>query len=207
MAPFPAWMVGFPYGSSSSSSTSDTTITIHNDKVETTLRRRSPGSPFGYFEDVKVENKYHIDPDHKRTTRSPLHTHNQNRHAPKPKPKPKPATTIITEFTKFFHREWKCLTRGRWAQSRIAAFSSGPVLFFGSLMLLSSFVERRGRGNVRHGGRKRRKGRIGGMDFSRGSFLTNSKVDRYIYFSSLYLQCLTASNYKILSKSLKRLFH
>jgi hypothetical protein len=145
MAPFPAWMVGFPYGSSSSSSTSDTTITIHNDKVETTLRRRSPGSPFGYFEDVKVENKYHIDPDHKRTTRSPLHTHNQNRHAPKPKPKPKPATTIITEFTKFFHREWKCLTRGRWAQSRIAAFSSGPVLVFGSVFLLTSFAEWRGR--------------------------------------------------------------
>jgi hypothetical protein len=106
-----------------------------------------PGSTFGYYKEVKVENTYHIDPDHKRTTRSPIHTHNQNCHAPKPKSKrkPKPATTPMTELTRFLHREWKCITRGRWAQSRIAAFSSGPVLIFGSVFLLTSFAERRGR--------------------------------------------------------------
>jgi hypothetical protein len=154
MAPFPAWMGGFPYRSSSGSSLSSnskSTIIRDTGKWETTLRRRSPGSAFGYYEEVKVENIYHIDPEHKTTTRSPIHTHththNQNYHAPKPKPKPKPkpATTIKTEFTKFFHREWKCLSRGRWAQSRIAAFSSGPVLIFGSVFLLTSFAERRGR--------------------------------------------------------------
>jgi hypothetical protein len=150
MAPFPAWMGGFPYTSSSGSSppsTSKSTMTIHIDKSETTslrsiLRRRSPRSPFGYFEEVKVKNIYHFDPDHKRTTRSPIHTYNHTCHAPKPKSKP---TTIMTEFARFFQREWKCINRGRWGQSRIAAFSSGPVLVFGSVALLSSFLERRDR--------------------------------------------------------------
>jgi hypothetical protein len=145
MAPFPAWMGGFPYRSSSgssSSSTSESTITIHLSKLETTsLRRRSPGSPFGYYKEVKVKDMYH--PDHKRTTRSSIHTHNHTCHVPKPKPKP--ALPIITELTKFFHREWKCINRERWGQSRIAAFSSGPVLVIGSVILLTSFLERRER--------------------------------------------------------------
>ena len=152
MAPFPAWMGGFPYISSSGSSpssTSKSTIKIHIDKLETTslrsnFRRRSPRSPFGYFEEVKVKNIYYFDPDHKRTTRSPIHIHNHTCHAPKSKSKPKPATPM-TEFTRFFQQEWKCINRGRWGQSKIAAFSSGPVLVFGSVILLSSFLERRGR--------------------------------------------------------------
>jgi len=150
MAPFPAWMGGFPYRSpsiSSPSSTSKSTMTIHIGKLETIssrsiFRRRSPRSPFGYFEDVKVKNTYHFDPDHKRTTRSPIHTHNRTRHAPKPTPKP---ATPMTEFTRVSQREWKCIKRGRWGQSKIAAFSSGPVLVVGSVILLSSFLERRDR--------------------------------------------------------------
>jgi hypothetical protein len=147
MAPFPAWMGAFPYRSSSASSpssTSKSTMTIYIGKLETTsppsiLRRRSPRSPFGYFEEVKVKNTYHFDPDRKRTTRSPIHTHNRTRHAPKPKPKP---ATPMTEFTRFFQQEWKCINRGRWGQSKIVAFSSGPVLVVGSVILLSSFLER-----------------------------------------------------------------
>jgi hypothetical protein len=150
MAPFPAWMGGFPYRSSSGSlpsSTSKSTMTIHIGKLETTssrsiFRRRSPRSPFGYFEDVKVKNTYHFDPDHKITTRSPIHTHNRTRHAPKPKLK---LVTPMTEFTTFFQREWKCINRGRWGQSKIAVFSSGPVLVVGSVILLSSFLDRRDR--------------------------------------------------------------
>jgi hypothetical protein len=89
-----------------------------------------------------VKNIYHFDPDHKRTTHSSIHTHSHNCHAPKPKPKP---ATSMTEVTRFFQREWKCINRGRWGQSKIAAFSSGPVLVIGSVILLSSFLERRGR--------------------------------------------------------------
>jgi hypothetical protein len=150
MAPFPVWMGGFPYRSSSGSSpssTSKSTMTIHIGKLETRssrfiFRRRSPRSPFGYFEDVKVKNTYHFDPDHKRITRSPIRTHNRTRDAPKPKPKP---STPMTEFTRFFQQEWTCINRGRWVQSKIAAFSSGPVLVIGSVILLSSFLERRDR--------------------------------------------------------------
>ena len=103
------------------------------------FRRRSP---FGYFKDVKVKNAYHFDPDHKITIRTPIRTHTRTHYAPKPKQK---LATPMTEFTKFFQREWKCIIRGRWVQSKIAAFSSGPVLVIGSVILLSSFLERRDR--------------------------------------------------------------
>jgi hypothetical protein len=51
----------------------------------------------------------------------------------------------MTEFTTFFQREWKCINQGRWGQSKIAVFSSGPVLVVGSVILLSSFLDRRDR--------------------------------------------------------------
>jgi hypothetical protein len=149
MAPFPAWMGGFPYSSSSGSSpssTSKSTIIIYIIQLETTssrsiLRRRSPHSPFGYFKDINVQNTYHFNPGYQRT-HSPIHTYNRTYHAPKPKPKP---ATPMAEFTNFFQREWKCINQGRLMQSRIAAFSSGPVLVIGSVVLLNSFLVYRDR--------------------------------------------------------------
>jgi hypothetical protein len=141
------------------SSTSESTITIDFGKLEPPssryalrLCRRSPHSSFGYAEYVKVKNTYHFDLDHKVTTRSPIHTHNTTSHALKPEPKP---TTLMTELTKFFRREWKCIKRGRWGQSKIAKFTlgcSGPVLILGSAALLILFLKRRDR---RRRGRQR----------------------------------------------------
>lgn len=153
MAPFLPWMGGFPYRSSSGSSNfsaSKITIIIYIGHGETTpprsaLRRRSPHSAFGYYEDVEVRNTYHFDPDYGRTARSPSYTRDRIHHAPKPTPK---STTSMMEFTRLFQREWKCISRGRWAQSRVAAFCSRSVLVFGSLFLLSSFLERKERRRI-----------------------------------------------------------
>lgn len=141
-----AWMGGFPYTSSSSSNyeptiISKSTITIHTSKLEP--RRRSPNSAFGYLQEVKVKRTYHFDPDHKRTTRSSNHTHKYTFKSPKTTPNP---TTPITELNRFFQREWKCIKRGRWAQSRIAEFS--PLLIFGSVFVLGMFLDRRYRRKI-----------------------------------------------------------
>ncbi|PMD58278.1 uncharacterized protein K444DRAFT_442049 [Hyaloscypha bicolor E] len=97
----------------------------------------------------------------------------------------------MTEFTRFFQREWKCINRGRWGQSKIAAFSSGPVLVIGSVILLSSFLERRGRRKSEGQRAAEKEGEDWGDGFQY-RFQPNSKLE--IHVSFLHLQYPTASN-------------
>ena len=134
MAPFPAWMDSDPYTSSSGSATSSSSkssMKIYIDHSGTTtlysiLRRRSPHSSFGHFTEINAQNTYHLSPDGERLT-----------HEANSKSK---STSPMAAFSKFCKREWWCISRGRLLRSRLAAFSSAPLLIFTSFALLDSFL-------------------------------------------------------------------
>lgn len=137
MAPFPAWMGGFLYTSSSSSNQGSNIII---DTLKLKARRRSAKSTFGYFQEVKVKETYPFDNYHKRTTRYSNHPHNHPSENLQP-------TTLIAELGKFFQREWKCINRGRWGQSSIMEVGL-PLLIFGSVIVLSLFLDHRYRSKI-----------------------------------------------------------
>ena len=135
MALFPAWKGSQPYTSSSKSSTASTSkpsIKIYTDQSGTkasdfVLCRRSPHSPFRYFQKIKTQDSYRLHIPDEETIPAPI-------------PRPEQASPRAS-FASFFQREWKDMKRGRLMQSRIAAFSSAPVLILGSCTLLDLSLE------------------------------------------------------------------
>lgn len=118
------------------------------------LRRRSPGSSFGYWEECDLNRGKPSSPHVKETRKQARRTYKPTRDTPLSKSR----TTPITELTKFLHREWKHLKRGTWTHSRIMVFCSPIVFVFGSIAVLDTVQSRMDRRKVERRRAKEKEG-------------------------------------------------